>query len=102
MRVDLTPIEYGISLFFYAKGDKKMKVKSKITGKEYMAEDGIYISNMLQARLYLIHLGSEALLDILYDSQKRPNSIVFVFERGEKTRQLKRKWDEHTLTEDVD
>lgn len=79
-----------------------MRIKSKITGKDYMAEDGIYISNMLQARLYLIHLGPEALLDILYDSQKRPNSIVFVFERGEKTRLLKRKWDEHTLTEEID
>lgn len=79
-----------------------MKVKSKITGKEYMAEDGIYISNMLQARLYLIHLGPEVLLDILYDSQKRPNSIVFVFERGERTRALKQQWDNHTLTDIVD
>lgn len=79
-----------------------MKIKSKITGKEYRAEDGIYVSNMLQARLYLIHLGPEALFDILYDSQKRPNSIVFVFERNEKTRLLKRKWDEHTLTDEVE
>ena len=78
-----------------------MKVKSKITGKEYMSEDGIYVSNMLQARLYLIHLGPDGLLDILYDSQKRPNAIVFVFERGEKTRLLKQKWDEHTLTDEV-
>lgn len=79
-----------------------MKVKSKITGKEYMAEEGIYISNMIQARLYLIHLGPDGLLDILYDSQKRPDSIVFVFERGEKTRLLKQRWDNHTLTDEVD
>lgn len=79
-----------------------MKVKSKITGREYMAEDGIYVSNMLQARLYLIHLGPDGLLDILYDSGRRPNSIVFVFERGEKTRLLKQQWDNHTLTDKVD
>lgn len=78
-----------------------MKVKSKITGKEYMAEEGIYISNMIQARLYLMHLGPDGLLDILYDSQKRPDSIVFVFERGEKTRRLKQQWDNHTLTDEV-
>ena len=79
-----------------------MKVKSKITGKEYISEDGIYISNMLQARLYLIHLGPEALLDVLYDSGKRPDSIIFVFERGEKTRLLKQQWDQHTLTDKID
>ena len=79
-----------------------MRVKSKITNKEYMSEDGLYISNMLQARLYLIHLGPESLLDVLYDGTKRPNSIVFVFERGEKTKLLKQKWDNHTLTDKVD
>ena len=79
-----------------------MEIKSRITGKQYRSEEGIYVSNMLQARLYLIHLGPDGLLDVLYDSQKQPNSIVFVFERGEKTRSLKRKWDEHTLTDEVD
>lgn len=79
-----------------------MEVKSKITGKKYRTEEGIYVSNMIQARLYLIHLGPDGLLDILYDSYKRPDSLVFVFERGEKTKLLKRKWDEHTLTDEVD
>lgn len=75
---------------------------SKITGKQYRPEEAIYVSNMLQARLYLIHLGPDGLLDILYDSHKRPDSLVFVFERGEKTRALKQQWDNHTLTDKVD
>ena len=75
---------------------------SKITGKQYWSGEAIYVSNMLQARLYLIHLGPEGLLDILYDSQKRPDSLVFVFERGEKTRLLKQQWDNHTLTDKID
>ena len=75
---------------------------SKITGKQYWSGEAIYVSNMLQARLYLIHLGPEVLLDILYDSQKRPDSLVFVFERGEKTRLLKQQWDNHTLTDKID
>ena len=79
-----------------------MDVKSKITGKQYKSDEGIYVSNMIQARLYLIHLGPDGLLDILYDSQKRPNSLVFVFERGEKTRSLKQRWDNHTLTDQID
>ena len=79
-----------------------MEVKSEITGKKYKSEEGIYVSNMLQARLYLIHLGPDGLLDVLYDSQKRPNSLVFVFERGEKTRLLKQQWDNHTLTDKID
>lgn len=77
-------------------------ITSKITGKRYRPEEAIYLSNMLQARLYLIHLGPDGLLDILYDSQRRPDSLVFVFERGEKTRLLKRQWDNHTLTDKVD
>ena len=76
--------------------------KSSITGKQYRPEEAIYVSNMLQARLYLIHLGPDGLLDVLYNSEKRPNSLVFVFERGEKTRALKQQWDNHTLTDIVD
>ena len=70
MRVYLTPIEYGISLFFYAKGDKKM-ITSKITGKSYEPSEGIYISNPIQCQKYFKHLGEEFFLDILYTSYKR-------------------------------
>ncbi len=77
-------------------------IKSPITGKIYEPGNSIFISNMLQARLYLIHLGPDALLDIIYNSEKRPDSIVFVFERGEKTKLLKQQWDNHTLTDKID
>lgn len=77
-------------------------IKSPITGKIYEPGNSIFISNMLQARLYLIHLGPDALLDIIYISEKRPDSIVFVFERGEKTKLLKQQWDNHTLTDKID
>ena len=79
-----------------------MEVESKITGKTYIPFEAIYVSNMLQARLYLIHLGPDGLLDILYNSDKRPDSLVFVFAKGEKTRSLKQRWDNHTLTDQVD
>lgn len=79
-----------------------MEIKSRITGKTYRPDEAIYVSNMIQARLYLIHLGPDGLLDVLYDSQKRPDSLVFVFGRGEKTRLLKQQWDNHTLTDQIE
>ena len=51
-------------------------VKSKITGKEYVERDAIYIANMLQAQRYLAYLGPEYLLDILYTGIQKFNVCV--------------------------
>ena len=72
-------------------------VKSKITGKEYVETDGVYITNMLQAQKYLNYLGPEYLLDILYTGTYRKDTLVFVFERCPETRKAKELWDNHEL-----
>ena len=72
-------------------------VKSKITGREYIEDDCVYISNMLQAQRYLAHLGPEYLLDILYAGTKRKDSLVFVFKKCPETRKAKELWDNHEL-----
>lgn len=72
-------------------------VKSKITGKEYVEKDAIYIANMLQAQRYLAYLGPEYLLDILYTGTYRKDSLVFVFQKCPETRKAKELWDNHEL-----
>lgn len=72
-------------------------VKSMITGKEYLENDCIYITNMLQALRYLNYLGPEYLLDILYTGTYRKDSLVFVFKRCAETRKAKELWDNHEL-----
>ena len=72
-------------------------VKSKITGKEYVERDAIYIVNMLQAQRYLAYLGPEYLLDILYTGTYRKDSLVFVFQKCPETRKAKELWDNHEL-----
>lgn len=72
-------------------------VKSMITGKEYDETACVYITNMLQAQRYLSYLGPEYLLDILYTSTYRKDSLVFVFERCPETRKAKELWDNHEL-----
>lgn len=72
-------------------------VKSKITGKEYIESDAIYIVNMLQAQRYLAYLGPEHLLDILYTGTYRKDSLVFVFRKCPETRKAKELWDNHLL-----
>lgn len=72
-------------------------VKSMITGKQYMEDNCIYISNMLQAQRYLSYLGPEYLLDILYTGTYRKDSLVFVFEKCHETRKAKELWDKHEL-----
>lgn len=70
---------------------------SKITGKEYDETSSIYITNMVQNRLYLLNLGPDFLLDILCDSSKRQDCLCFVWKRCQETKDLKQKWDNHEL-----
>jgi hypothetical protein len=79
------------------KKEKQKMKKSKITGKEYIERDAIYISNMLQSQRYLSYLGPEYLLDILYTGTHRKDSLVFVFKRCPETRKAKELWDNHEL-----
>ena len=72
-------------------------VKSKITGQEYMENNCVYVTNMLQAQRYLSYLGPEYLLDILYSGTYRKDSLVFVFKRCPETRRAKELWDAHEL-----
>lgn len=72
-------------------------IKSMITGKEYIENNCIYVTNMLQAQRYLSYLGPEYLLDILYTGTHRKDSLVFVFARCEETRKAKELWDKHEL-----
>ena len=87
---------YG-ALFFYAKKEEEALTKSKITGREYMENNCVYITNMLQAQRYLSYLGPEYLLDILYSGTQRKDSLVFVFEKCPETRKAKELWDNHEL-----
>ncbi|MCD8377889.1 MAG: hypothetical protein LUB59_03780 [Candidatus Gastranaerophilales bacterium] len=72
-------------------------VKSVITGKEYDPSRAIYITSPVQAQKYLARLGTEFFLDMLYTGTKRPDSLVFVFERCPETRDAKALWDKHEL-----
>ena len=83
--------------FFYAKKEEKELVKSKITGREYLENNCVYVTNMLQAQRYLAYLGPEYLLDILYTGTYRKDSLVFVFMKCPETRKAKELWDSHEL-----
>lgn len=77
--------------------EEKALVKSKITGREYIENNCVYVTNMLQAQRYLSFLGPEYLLDILYTGTYRKDSLVFVFEKCAETRKAKELWDKHEL-----
>lgn len=72
-------------------------ITSSITHKTYQPESCVYLSNMVQAKKYLEALGGDSLIDILWTSEKRPDSLVFVFPKNDATRELKLKWDRHEL-----
>lgn len=72
-------------------------ITSKITGRTYDPSDGIYITNPIQCHKYFKYLGAEFFLDILYDSDKRENALVFVWQRCQETAKAKRLWDNHEI-----
>lgn len=57
----------------------------------------VYISQPLQAAKYLKNGGAEYLVDILYEDTKRENTLVFVFLKSDKIKELYRLWQEHLL-----
>lgn len=73
-----------------------MKI-SKITGKQYLEGDAVYLTNPIQCQRYFKYLGDEYFLDILYTSEKREDALVFVWKKCPETREAKQKWDNHEL-----
>lgn len=76
-----------------------MLTYSKILNKYYDAENGnvVYVSNMLQAQRYLKNGASEELVDILFTDTRRDDSLVFVFLKTPRVKELYRKWQAHEL-----
>lgn len=72
-------------------------IKSKITGKEYDPAQAVYVTNPVQTYLYLKNIGPDFFYDILWDSDKRPDSLVYVWKKCDETRQCKLLWDNHLL-----
>lgn len=73
---------------------------SKILNKYYDPENGnvVYVSNMLQAQRYLKNGASEELVDILFTDTKREDSLVFVFLKTPRIKELYKKWQAHELS----
>ena len=76
-----------------------MLTYSKLLNRYYEADNGsvVYVSNILQVARYLKNGAQEDLVDILYDGVKREDTLVFVFQKSPKIRELYRKWQAHEL-----
>lgn len=71
---------------------------SRFTGKAYSPGECIYITNHVQCHKFLQYFNSsEYLVDILWDSSKRPDALVYVWLKNEETAKAKRLWDNHEL-----
>ena len=73
---------------------------SKILNKYYDPDNGnvVYVSNMLQVQRYLKNDASEDLVDILFTDTKREDSLVFVFLKTPRIKELYKKWQAHELS----
>lgn len=76
-----------------------MKTYSKILNKWYEADDGnvVYVTNILQVQKYLKNGASEELVDILFTDTRREDSLVFVFQKTQRIKELYKKWQAHEL-----
>lgn len=72
-------------------------ITSKVTHKTYDPEKCIYIANLAQCNKYLTILGADYLYDIIWGSEKKENSIYFVFPKCQETKRCKELWDRHEL-----
>jgi hypothetical protein len=70
---------------------------SKLLNKYYDADSAVYVANPLQAVRFLNNGGVEDLCDILYSGTKRPDTIVYVFQKTPLIKELYRKWNNHEL-----
>ena len=76
-----------------------MRTYSKILNKFYDADDGnvVYVTNILQVQRYLKNGASEDLVDILFTDTRREHSLVFVFQKTQRIKELYKKWQAHEL-----
>ena len=76
-----------------------MQTYSKLLNKYYDASNGdvVYITNPLQVVRFLNNGATEDLCDILYSGTKRPDTLVFVFQKTSLVRELYKKWQNHEL-----
>lgn len=76
-----------------------MKAYSKLLNKYYDPDstDVVYVTNPVQVVRFLNNGGVEDLCDILYSGTKRPDTLVFVFQKTPLIRELYSKWQKHEL-----
>lgn len=76
-----------------------MRAYSQLLNKYYDASCGnvVYITNPLQVVRFLNNGAAEDLCDILYSGTKRPDTLVFVFQKTTLVRELYKKWQNHEL-----
>lgn len=70
---------------------------SKILNRYYDAENVVFITNMLQCQRYLNNGAAEDFVDILYSGTKHKDSLVFVFLKTPRVKELYKKWQAHEL-----
>lgn len=70
---------------------------SKLTGKSYLPSECVYISNPTQCAKYCKLLGTDLLMDIIVSSEKREDSLVYVWKKCPETAEAKRKWDNREI-----
>ena len=77
-----------------------MQTYSILLNKYYDADGSkvVYVTNPVQAVRFLNNGGVEDLCDILYSGTRRPDTLVFVFQKTPLIRELYRKWQAHELT----
>ena len=74
-----------------------MKTYSRLLNKYYNDDEVVYVANMLQCARYMKNGAAEDLVDILYDGVKREDTLVFVFQKTQRIRELYKKWQNHEL-----
>ena len=76
-----------------------MVVYSQLLRKYYDPDNNkvVYITNPLQVVRFLNNGATECLCDILYSGTKRPDTLVFVFEKTPLIQELYKKWQNHEL-----
>ena len=74
-----------------------MNAYSRLLNRHYDSDNAVYVANMLQAAKYMKNGAHEDLVDILYDGVKREDTLVFVFNKTPRVKELYKKWQAHEL-----
>jgi hypothetical protein len=75
-----------------------MQKYSAITKRYYDDENVVFLTNMVQTYRYMNAGANADLVDIMYFGTKRPDTLVFVFEKTPLVKELYKKWQAHELT----